>query len=194
MDHATEALAVIATWRPEAICAGLALSDAARACLAQAPAAPAWLAALLHAGCRRDAVTFLAHALPRPQAVRWACDCVEAGVAADPTPAARAAVAAARAWAREPDAARCQAAAQAADRVDHDAENAARLAALAAAWSGESLAPAGQPVVTPAPALGAQAVAAAVTLAASCGHPDTWPTRLDDFIGRGMLGARARGT
>jgi hypothetical protein len=135
-------------------------------------------------------VNFLAHALPRPQAVLWACDCVEAANAAGPM-AAAAAVAAARAWVRDPDATRSQDAARAASRAEHDGEDAARFAAFAAAWSGESLAPAGQPVVAPAPALGAQAVAAAVTLAASRGHPADRRARLDDFIGRGMLRARA---
>jgi len=189
MKDATAALEVIATWNPEAICTGIDLSDAARACLAASPAAPAWLAALLRAGCGHDAVIFLAHALPRAQAVRWACDCVEAAGAAGSTPAAHVAVSTARAWASMPDAARCTDAARAADVATLDTESAARFAAFAAAWSGESLAPEGQPVVAPAPALGARAVAAAVRLAAALGDPAGMRARLDDFIGRGMLRA-----
>jgi len=187
MNDPAHALAVIAAWRPETICADLALTETARACLAEAASAPAWLAALLRAGCHRDAVSFLAHALPRPQAVHWACDCVEAGGIASASTAAEGAVAAARAWAREPGEGHRQGAAAAADAVVGEQEGGARFAAFAAAWSGESLAPAGQPVVAPAKGLGAAAVAAAVLLAATAGPAGAMRERLDDFIGRGVL-------
>jgi hypothetical protein len=188
VNDSAPALAVIATWRPAAICAHLALSDAARACLAEAPAAPAWLAALLRAGCQRDAVTFLAHALPRAQAVRWACDCVEAGGGGADSQAARGALAAARAWARAPGDGGDREAAAAAEACA-EGEGAARFAAFGAAWSGVSLAPEGQPVVAPAASLGAAAVAAAVLLAAADGPPAGRRQRLDDFVGRGVLAA-----
>ena len=187
------ALAAIATWQPAVICAELELSEFARACLAQSPVASSFLSMLLRADCHRDAVTFLAHALPRRQAVRWACDCVEAGAELGLPEAACAAVAAARNWVVEPTAARCQAAATAAEGPGLDRDGGGRFAAFAAAWSGQSLAPEGQPVVAPAPALGAAAVCAAVMLAAAAGSPGGMDVRLRDFIGRGMLSASPPG-
>jgi hypothetical protein len=189
MDESAEVRAAIAAWPIATICAELALSETARALLAEAPAAPAYLAALLRAECHRDAVSFLAHALARPQAVRWACDCVEAGVAGLSQPA-RVALTAARSWAIEPEPVRCRDAATAAEQPGLDREVAARFAAFGAAWSGASLAPEGHPAVVPAPTLGARAVAAAVMLAASDARPGEMGARLRDFIGRGMLSAR----
>jgi hypothetical protein len=184
-----DALAAMAGWRIDALCADIRLTDAGRTCLAAAPGAAAGLAALVRAGCHRDAVSFLAHALPRPQAVRWACECVQVAGAADVSTAARVAVAAGSDWARAPDDVRCEVAAAAAGAAGAEREGAARFAAFAAAWSGASLAPAGQPPVAPAAALGAAAVAAAVLLAATQGPADTTRDRLADFIGRGVLHA-----
>jgi hypothetical protein len=189
MTDPARARAAIAQWRTEDICRGLALSDAARAFLRDTPAAPDWLAALLNAECHRDAVMFLAHALPRARAIRWACDCVTLGAVGGLSAAARLALAAACAWAREPTPSRCEDAARAAGQPELDREGAARFAAYAAAWSGDSLTSPGQPAVAPSPALGAAAVGAAVTLAAVGGEAAPMRERLRDFIGRGMLSA-----
>jgi hypothetical protein len=102
---------------------------------------------------------------------------------------ARVALAAARSWAFEPTAVRCRDAADVADGPGLEGDGAARFAAFAAAWSGESLAPVGQPVVAPASTLGAGAVAAAVLLAAVRGAPSDMQGRLREFVGRGMLSA-----
>ena len=175
--------------RPKSVCESLELSDAARDCLAKDPSPADFLRALLKGGHDRDALHYLAHALPRRSAVRWACACVSSARSGTFSPAAEAALRAALRWAETPDAAACSAAALAAEQPGLQDDGAARFAALAAAWSGESLAPEDQPRVPPPVAIGAAAAAAAVLMAAanagSAAHG-----RQRDFISQGILAAQ----
>jgi len=185
-----DALPGLAKRRPAAVCAGLALSAAARGCLAADPSPPDFLRALLHGGHLRDALEYLAHALPRRVAVGWACACVAAAGAGSLAPAADAALQAALQWAETPDARSCARAALAADRDGMQDEGAARFAALAAAWSGESLAPEGHPPVPPAAALGAAAAAVAVLIASSSDGRST-RLRQREFVAMAILAAQS---
>jgi hypothetical protein len=108
------------------------------------------------------AVAFVAHLLPRREAVWWGCKCVSAmlGVTADDT-----AFGAAEAWVRAPDEETRRAALKIGN--SSDSQSAATLLALAAGRSGGSLAAPDRPPA-PAPAEAcAQAVQAAVVLAIS---------------------------
>ena len=190
----TEPLRRIAHLRPARVCEAIELGEAGRAALAQDPSPSQFLSTLIMAECHEDAVRYLAHALPRPDAVRWACDCVQALQGAALSVTAVAALGAVRRWLAHPGAAQCREAAEAAEAEGMKDQGAARFATLAAAWSGESLAPEGMPPTAPAPELGALAVTAAVMIAAAHGEPGRMVERYRECLSRGILMARAAAT
>jgi hypothetical protein len=108
---------------------------------------------------------------------------------AAPPKEALAAVEAAEAWAKEPSEARCRAAEEAAAPA-LAATAGASYAAYAAFVSGESIAPAGLPVVEPPEGVTATSAAAAVTLAATSGGAAEIPDRYRNYLARGILIAR----
>jgi hypothetical protein len=110
------------------------------------------------------AIRFLAHALPKPEAVWWACLCARTAAGANPAPPVRGALEAAETWLKDPSENRRQAtmaAAQAAGLT-----TAAGSAALAAFVSGGSLGPSNIPPVPPGENMTGQIVGAGILLAA----------------------------
>jgi len=134
-----------------------------------------------------DAVRFLAHALPRREGVWWACLCAR-GATGNGSPALQAA----ERWVADPSEANRRAAQAAA--VDAGPGTPAGCAALAAFWSGGSLAPANVPAVPPGETLTAQGVAGAILLAAVATEPHRAPDRYREFLSRGLevLGGSSR--
>ncbi len=134
-----------------------------------------------------DAITLLAHWMPRRLGVWWACRCAcrAAGTNQDVPDTA---LAAAQDWAREPTEEHRRAAGDAAEAADYETPGA--LAALAAFWSGGSMAPPEVDAV-PAPAhLCPGAIISAVRLAAVSGD---WPDvseSLERFLELGLAVAR----
>jgi hypothetical protein len=121
---------------------------------------------LLGSARPQEAIAFLAYLLPRREAVWWARQCVAAllGPAADSD-----ALRAADLWVKGPDEENRQTALQLG--ASGDPKAAPTWLARAAAWSGGSMCP---PDLTPLPApptACAQAVNAAIMLAASAGDP-----------------------
>jgi hypothetical protein len=110
------------------------------------------------------AMQFLAFALPKPEAVWWACRCVRESAGSAPAPASVAALQAAEKWVSNPTDENRRAAMPVAQTAG--LATAAGAAALAAFVSGGSLAPANIPPVPPADTLTAQAVSGAVLVAA----------------------------
>jgi hypothetical protein len=127
-----------------------------------------------------DAARLAAHALPRREAVWWACMCARAIPDPGTTPLDEAALVAAEAWVRKPDEAARRAAMKAAEAAAF--RSAEAWAAVGAFWSGGSMAPEGQPVVAPAEHLTGVAVAGAVVLAAVRLKPERGPARLQRFV------------
>lgn len=132
-------------------------------------------------GFRNEAVRLTAHALPKREAVWWACMCANAvpdpGLSA-PDAAARLA---AEAWVRKPtDDTLRRAAWDAAQKTEFRSPEA--WAAVGAFWSGGSMAPEGQPVVPPASHLTGVAVSGAVVMAAVRGHPERAQDRMQRFL------------
>ncbi len=184
----SDPLVRIAARRPKEVCASLQIDETSRALLETDPAPSRFLAALIERTYTADAVAYLAHALPKADAVFWACQCVRIALG-DQSPAAAAkALAAAETWAREPSAENSGAAGAAAVESANDCG--ARLAALAAFWSGASLVPADLPPVPPPAGLTGAGVAGAVALAATSGDPASIPQRYREFLARGILIAR----
>jgi hypothetical protein len=173
---------------PKDVCAALDLGNGACALLEHDPSPSRFLAALIEVESYGDAVGYLAHALPKPDAILWACQCVRM-VLGDQAPAdATTALDAAEAWAREPTPGNSRAAGAAA--VDMDNDRGARFAALAAYWSGESMAPPDLPPVPPPPGLTGAAAGGAIQIAAVAGEPSSIPQRYREFLARGILIAR----
>ena len=159
------------------------LSPAARGLVRDGQTAAQLLEELLKKEDFTQAGLFLAHALPKREAVWWACQCARQAPAADGPPA-DAALRAAERWVSEPTDEHRRAAHAAAEAAGVGTP--AGCAALAAFLSGGSLAPPGIAEVPPAEHLTAAAVAGAVTLAAVIQEPEKAPERYQKFFALGF--------
>jgi hypothetical protein len=138
------------------------------------------LARLIEAGDAMSAARLGAFGLPRREAVWWASMCAaHTAPAGQPDSQIRARDAAEQ-WVRDQDDLSRRRAMDLAQAAGPDAPE--YWVAVAAFWSGESLAPLGQPVVPPAPRLTGTAVAGAIGLAAVRGDPTRRNARLDRFL------------
>jgi hypothetical protein len=141
------------------------------------------LAALEAGGFHAEAARLIAHALPKREAVWWGCMCALHTAPSDLPECDRAAREAAELWARQPTDPVRRAAMTRAQATAFDTPEA--WAAVAAFWSGDSMAPEGQPAVPPAPHLTGTAVAGAVALSAVRGEVSRRSARLQRFLESG---------
>jgi hypothetical protein len=166
-----------------AIAGDVPLTPEARALLTEhaevADLVRAYVGQELHA----DAVRLLARALPKREAVWWACLCARDALPPDPSPAATAALEAAEAWVYKPVEERRRAAMACAEAAGYDVP--AAWAAMAAFWSGGSLSPPDNPVVPPAEHLTGLAAAGAILLA-SARDPRQMDARRRRFLDYGV--------
>jgi hypothetical protein len=165
------------------VCRHFPLGEAARKLLHDGLGPRQYLDLLVEKELFADAARFWAHALPKREAVWWACLCSRLSAGAGMPGPAAAAVQAAEYWAAtasEDDRRKAQAAAEAAGLNDP-----AGCAAMAAFWSGGSLAPPNAPTVPPGEHLTAQAVAGAVMLAAVRTAPEKAPEKYRRFFALG---------
>ncbi len=131
-----------------------------------------------------EAIRLLAHALPKRQAVWWACQCIRSTLGDKISPRDRAALGAAESWVERNSEDDRRSAQAAADATGY--ESGAGWAAGGAFWSGGSIAPPGLPEVPPKEALTAQAVVVAISLLANS-DPKQTPRRFAEYL---ALGAR----
>jgi hypothetical protein len=179
------ALAKVEAKTAAEICGGLELSEPGRKLLDAQISPAGYLARLSEAGLVGDAVRFLARALPKREAVWWACQCIrEAGL--DSGEAAQAALLAAARWAAEPSEDNRRAAEKAADLAASTPEG---IVALGAYLSGGSMAPPEAPEVKPAEGLTALSIAGAIILAAVAKQPQQAPQRYRRFLELGVAAA-----
>jgi hypothetical protein len=122
---------------------------------------------LVRAVLYADAVEFLAHALPKREAIWWACLGTRYALGADQAPDQFAALKAAVEWVLEPDEPKRRAAQTAGEAVGFD--HPGGLAALAVYGSGGSLGPPEFPEVPPGPYMTAQAVSGSIAMASAAG-------------------------
>jgi hypothetical protein len=135
---------------------------------------------LLTANNLNEAVQFFAFALPAREAVWWACQCSRE-VLRDPAPQPlQDAVEAAEAWVRSPTEEHRRAAMSRAQATD--LKSPAALAAVAAFWSGGSLAPENLPEVPVPVHLTGCAVAGAVMLAAVKSEPQLADRKRERYL------------
>ena len=142
---------------------------------------------LAKAGFNLDAVRLLAHALPKREAVWWACLAVRQTPIAENSLDAQA-IAATEAWVRTPTEDYRLLCRSLAEQLKH--KTAASWAAMAAAWSTGSLAAKDDPEVAPPEYLYAHAVGGAVNLAAVAGDADEAKNRYPTFLAQGFDLAR----
>jgi hypothetical protein len=134
-------------------------------------------------GFALEAVRVLAHALPKRESVWWACMCATATAPVDLAESDQLAQQNAEQWVRRQTDDWRRAAmefAQAGGCLTAEA-----WTAIAAFWSGDSIAALGQPPIAPLPQQTGSAVAAAVSLAAVRGDGKRYPERLRRFLGSG---------
>jgi len=152
------------------ICQDIQLDQQALKCLESDPGPVEFLNALITRQLYPDAVRFLARALPKREAVWWACLSARSSLADNPAQNLPQALEAAEAWVYKPTEPHRRQANVAAQIASF--ENPAAWAAMAAFWSDGSMAPEDAPVVPPAESLTAKAVAGAVMLAAVQNQPE----------------------
>ena len=151
------------------------LSAAAETLPACAATPAVYLGALVEAGLAADAVRFLAFALPRREAVWWACLAARDLLAVDNRPEIADCLCAPAAWVYRPDEEKRRQTLPLAEAVGF--ETPAGCAALAAYWSGGSIAQPDLPAVPPDPALTPTMASAAVLLAAALPDPLEAPAK-----------------
>jgi hypothetical protein len=130
-----------------------------------------FLELLVQAGQFRDAAEFLAHALPRREAIWWACLGVRHAYGGALPPNQVAALKAAVEWVLEPDESRRRLAQAAGEAADFGTPGG--CVALAVYASGGSLIAPNLPEVAPEPYMSAQAVSASIGMASGQGDPGT---------------------
>jgi hypothetical protein len=160
------------------------LSDKARALLQENQSPQTFLNSLREKGHFQDAVRFLAHALPKREAVWWAWVCARRSMEGESNPLAKAALDATERWISQPTEDNRRAAMAAAEAADVGTP--AGSAGLAAFFSSGSLGPPESPVIPPGPYLTARAVSGSVILAAVGGEPETAPEKYKTFLDQGV--------
>ena len=177
----------VATERALAVCQDVDLDEPGRRLLAPELAPEAFLRLLMNGALYGDAVKFLARALPKREATWWACLCARGVLGGDAPADVVKALEVAEQWVHKPT--------EENRRLTYPAAQTAQAgqpghpagwAAMAAFWSGGSMAPPDVPVVPPADNLTAKAVAGAVMLAAVHTEPERAETRYRRFLEQGI--------
>jgi len=127
-----------------------------------------------------DAVQFMAHLMPKREAVWWGCLCAWNGARPEPPPELGDALEAAVRWVREPSEENRRAAQGPGEKLGPAAL--AGAVALAAFWSGGSMSGPDLPAVPPPPTLTHSAIAGAVLAAAAQGDPAQMRQRYRQFL------------
>jgi hypothetical protein len=143
-----------------------------------------YLAALVEEEHMADAVKFLAHLLPRREAVWWAWMCAKKGLGKAPLKEEHSALSATERWIAEPTDEYRRAALDAANAAT--LESPAGCAALAAFLTGGSLAPPGMAEVPPPRYAAAKAVFGSLVFSAVVVEPEKAPEKFRKFLNYGL--------
>jgi hypothetical protein len=171
-----------------ALCAAAEVSEDATALLATALLATApveppqrvFVGSLVERELFADAIAFLAHALPRREAVWWAWVCARKASGQTPPPKIQAALDATERWIVQPTEDNRRQAMLYGELADFGTP--AGCAALGAFFSGGSLSPADAPPVPPGEFMTAKAVAGSVTMAAVSAEPEKAPEKFQEYV------------
>lgn len=167
-----------------AICNLVELDEEARRLLEDDATPAHYLQQLIEKELYPDAVRFLAVALPKREAVWWACLCARQTLGESPFPSDVKAVELAEAWVYRPTEENRQLTMPAAEATQF--KTAAGWAAVAAFWSGGNISPAAGAIVPPADDLTGKAVIGAVMLAAAQSGADQIKANYRLFLKKGI--------
>jgi hypothetical protein len=166
------------------VCACYEASPDARRLLRDGLTPREFVGLLLEAGQCIDAFDFLAHALPKREAVWWACLSIRHAQGPELPPGEVEALKAVVAWVLKPDEPNRRAAEAAVKAAGQGTP--AGCAAVAVYGSGGSLIPANLPEVPPGPYMTAQAVAGSIALASVQGSPEAIADVQRELVGLGL--------
>ncbi len=143
-----------------------------------------YLKALIDKEYFADAILLLAHALPKREAIWWACLCSKA-VTNDKTKADDlASLSMAEKWVYEPDDKKRRMCGTLAEKGEY--KSAQNWAAAAVFWSGGSITKEDEPAMEPTPYLYAHAVSGAILNAVGVSAADNIDTQFQEFISHGI--------
>jgi len=166
------------------LAAAAELGDKAKGFLSPDVPSPTYLDLLIEKGEFEDAVRFIAHALPKREAVWWAWYCARRVAGAEAPPKIKTSLAATEKWIVQPNDENRRAAMAAAQEADLGSP--AGCAGLGAFFSGGSLAPPNAPQNPPGEFMTAKAVAGAVMLAAISTEPEKAPEKYKAFLAQAI--------
>jgi hypothetical protein len=181
-------LAKVAAKTAAEVCQSFPLGEAARKLLRPELTPTQYLASLMQEQLDLDAIRFLAYALPKREAIWWACVCARRVHGLTPPAASNAALLAAEKWVADPNEDNRRAAMPVAEAAGF--RDPAGCVAAACFWSGGSLAPPNLPVVPPGEHLTAHGVASAILLAAVFTEPAQASEKHRAFLKLGLDVAR----
>jgi hypothetical protein len=167
-----------------AICDAAELSDEARDILATDVHGRAFVEKLVADEQYSDAIAFLAHALPRREAVWWAWLCARAAAGEKPPASVIASLEATKTWIAEPTDPHRRAALDAAEVAGIGTP--AGCAGLAAFLCGETLGPAEAPPAPPGEYAAAKAIGGSINLAAVADLQRDLAARYAEFVQQGL--------
>lgn len=166
------------------ICQGLELDGQATELLQNNPATVDYLQQLIALQLYPDAIRFLAHALPKREAVWWACLCARNGLTEKPPVNEIKAIECAEAWVYKPTEDNRKLTLHAAETTAY--KTAASWAAISAFWSGGDISPVPEAIVPPDEKLFAKAVVGAIMLAATQGEASKVSANYQLFLQQGI--------
>lgn len=167
-----------------AVCSLVELDEEARQLLQDDTAPAQYLQQLIEKELYPDAVRFLAVALPKREAIWWACSCARLTLGESPSPVDVKAIEAAEAWVYKPTEENRHLTRPTAEATQF--KTPAGWAAIAAFWSGGNISPAEGAVVPPAEELTGKAVIGAVMLAAVRSGADRIKANYRLFLKKGL--------
>ena len=179
-----EELILVSAKSAAEICGRYELGPAAKKFLRDDATPRQFLGVLIEKEQYLDAVRFLSFALPKKEAVQWACLCARHILRVQATARESESLRAAERWVMDPSDDNRRAAMAAAEKEGLGSP--AGCAALAAFLSGGSLAPTSVATVPPGEHLTAQVAAGAIMLAAVIVEPEKAPEKYRVFLAHGL--------
>lgn len=131
-----------------------------------------------------DSIVFLAHGLPKREAIWWACLCAKVVTNKDTKADDLASLTMAEKWVYEPDDKKRRMCGTLAEKGEY--KSAQNWAAAAVFWSGGSITKEDEPAMEPAPYLYAHAVSGAILNAVGASEADDIDMQFQEFIDHGL--------
>ncbi len=143
-----------------------------------------YMDALLEKKYFADSIVFLAHALPKRQAIWWACLCSKFVANEETTPEDLASLNMSEQWVYEPDDSKRRLCGDLAQKSEYKTSQS--WVAVAVFWSGGSISDEEGPTLEPGPFLCAHAVSGAILNAVGVSGADDIDVQFQDFITQGL--------